>query len=100
MTPQAFTDTTAQPGLAVGLGRYSKTKVSGPPTAGSGINAKLLGTIKVTGGNEVTYAGHPLYTFISGTKPGVISGEGNTSFGAPWWLVAPSGAAITKKPKP
>ena len=82
------------------LAVWPLVKVSGPPTAGSGINAKLLGTIKLTGGNEVTYAGHPLYTFISGTKPGVISGEGNTSFGAPWWLVAPSGAAIMRKPKP
>ncbi|HEY7966064.1 MAG TPA: hypothetical protein VID68_03475 [Solirubrobacteraceae bacterium] len=80
------------------LAVWPLVEVSGKPTAGAGVNAKLLGTIKVKGGNEVTYAGHPLYTFISDTKPGVISGEGNTSFGAPWWLVSPAGAAITKKP--
>jgi predicted lipoprotein with Yx(FWY)xxD motif len=73
-------------------------KVSGKPTAGSGVNAKLLGTLKVNGTTEVTYDGHPLYLFISDTKAGVISGEGNKSFGAPWWLVSPSGSAITKKP--
>ncbi|HEX4033692.1 MAG TPA: hypothetical protein VHX66_04545 [Solirubrobacteraceae bacterium] len=72
--------------------------VSGKPTAGSGINAKLISTVKVNGKTEVTYNGHPLYLFISDTKPGVISGEGNTSFGGPWWLVSPSGSAITKKP--
>jgi hypothetical protein len=31
-------------------------------------------------------------------KPGIISGEGNKSFGAPWWLVSPAGNAITMKP--
>jgi predicted lipoprotein with Yx(FWY)xxD motif len=72
--------------------------VSGTPTAGSGVNAKLLGTIKVKGGNEVTYNKHPLYTFVSDIKPGVISGEGNKTFGGPWWLVSPAGNAVTKKP--
>lgn len=71
--------------------------VKGSPTAGSGVNKKLLGTIKVKGGNEVTYNGWPLYTFVSDTKPGAITGEGNTSFGAPWWVVSPSGNAIKKK---
>ena len=72
--------------------------ISGKPTAGSGMNAKLLGTIKVKGGNEVTYNKHPLYTYVSDVKPGIISGEGNTSFGAPWWVVSTAGDAITKKP--
>lgn len=72
--------------------------ISGKPTAGSGVNAKLHGTIKVKGGNEVTYNKHPLYTYISDVKPGIISGEGNKSFGAPWWVVSTAGDAITKKP--
>ena len=75
--------------------------VSGHPTAGPGVNAKLLGTItvKVNGKteHEVTYNKHPLYTYISDVKPGIISGEGNKSFGAPWWVVSPQGNAITKK---
>jgi predicted lipoprotein with Yx(FWY)xxD motif len=71
--------------------------VKGKPTAGPGVNASLLGTIKAKGGNEVTYNGSPLYTFVSDTKPGVISGEGNTTFGGPWWVVSAAGKAITKK---
>ena len=71
--------------------------VTGKPTAGPGVNASLLGTIKAKGGNEVTYNGSPLYTFVSDTKPGVISGEGNTTFGGPWWVVSAAGKAITKK---
>jgi predicted lipoprotein with Yx(FWY)xxD motif len=72
--------------------------VSGKPTAGPGVKASLLGTIKEKGANEVTYNGHPLYTFTSDTKPGIISGEGNATFGGPWWVVSAAGNAITKKP--
>jgi predicted lipoprotein with Yx(FWY)xxD motif len=72
--------------------------VSGKPTAGPGVKASLLGTIKEKGGHEVTYNGHPLYTFTSDTKPGIISGEGNATFGGPWWVVSAAGNAITKKP--
>jgi predicted lipoprotein with Yx(FWY)xxD motif len=72
--------------------------VSGTPTAGPGVNAKLLGTIKVKGGNEVTYNGSPLYTFVSDFQPGLILGEGNEPFGGPWWVVSATGKAITKKP--
>jgi predicted lipoprotein with Yx(FWY)xxD motif len=70
---------------------------SGTPKAGAGVNQKLLGTIKVKGGNEVTYDGHPLYTYVSDVKPGIISGEGSKSFGAPWYVVSPSGSEVTKK---
>lgn len=71
--------------------------VKGKPTAGPGVNKKLLGTIKVEGGEEATYNGWPLYTFASDARPGQLKGEGNTTFGGPWWIVAPSGKAITKK---
>lgn len=74
--------------------------VKGKPTVGPGVSASLLGTIPVTDSKverELTYNGHPLYRYVSDVKPGVISGQGNTTFGAPWWLVSPTGAAITKK---
>jgi predicted lipoprotein with Yx(FWY)xxD motif len=73
--------------------------VKGKPTAGPGLKASLLGTIKEPGGkNEVTYNGWPLYTFVPDIKPGDVTGEGNTSFGAPWWVVSPAGTAIKKMP--
>jgi hypothetical protein len=43
----------------------------------------------------VTYNGHPLYYFAGDSGPGTTSGQGSDEFGAKWWLVAPSGAAIT-----
>jgi predicted lipoprotein with Yx(FWY)xxD motif len=71
--------------------------VSNTPTAGPGINPRLLGTIDVPQGDELTYNKHPLYTFISDSKPGEALGEGSPSYGAPWWVVSAAGKAITKQ---
>ena len=69
---------------------------SGPPTASGGVVTSDLGTITRSGGTkQVTYDGHPLYYFSGDTGSGQINGQGSTGFGAYWWLVAPSGSAIT-----
>jgi predicted lipoprotein with Yx(FWY)xxD motif len=71
--------------------------ISGKPVAGPGVKASKLSEYSVGKGKfEVTYYGHPLYTYISDVKPGDITGQGSTSFGAAWWVVSPSGQAITK----
>ena len=68
----------------------------GNPTAGSGVTASDLGTTMRSGGAEqVTYKGHPLYYFVADTSAGSTRGQGSDNFGAKWWLVAPSGTAIT-----
>lgn len=67
---------------------------SGKPTAGSGAQASLLSTVKLSDGTrQVTYAGHPLFT-----HPGVnaVSVAGSASDGGIWYLVSPTGKAITK----
>src|ERR1700733_8817246 len=66
------------------------------PAAGSGVTASDLGTTKRSDGSmQVTYKGHPLYYFVADKKAGSTAGQGSDSFGAKWWLVAPSGSAIT-----
>jgi hypothetical protein len=66
------------------------------PSAASGVNASDLGmTTRLDGTKQVTYKGHPLYTFVKDTAAGKATGQGNNEFGARWWLVAPSGNAIT-----
>jgi predicted lipoprotein with Yx(FWY)xxD motif len=66
------------------------------PSAGSGVVASDLGLItRSDGKKQVTYKGHPLYYFVADTAKGETKGEGNNGFGAKWWLVAPSGSAIT-----
>ena len=72
-----------------------------PATASDGVQGADLGTITRTdGGKQVTYKGHPLYYFAADSGAGVTTGQGSDSFGARWWLVAPSGAAITKVTAP
>ena len=65
------------------------------PRAGAGVRASLLGrTKRADGRREVTYAGHPLYTFVGDTKAGQTTGEGLTDFGAAWDAIAPNGKPI------
>jgi predicted lipoprotein with Yx(FWY)xxD motif len=69
---------------------------NGAPTAGTGVSASDLGTItRSDGTKQVTYAGHPLYYFVGDKTAGQTNGEGSTGFGAPWYLVAPTGRQIT-----
>lgn len=70
--------------------------VTGSPTAGGGVNSSLLGTImRSDGKTQATYAGHPLYTYEDDKAAGDTNGQGSDGFGAKWWLVDPSGKAIT-----
>jgi predicted lipoprotein with Yx(FWY)xxD motif len=68
----------------------------GTPTATGGAMAAHLGTItRSDGTKQVTYDGHPLYFFAGDPSSGTTHGQGSDSFGAKWWLVAPTGTAIT-----
>ena len=65
------------------------------PQAARGIRASLLGLTKRTDGKrQVTYAGHPLYTFSLDTRAGQTSGQGLTDFGGTWSAVAARGRAV------
>jgi predicted lipoprotein with Yx(FWY)xxD motif len=65
--------------------------------AATGVTMSQLGTTTRSDGvKQVTYDGHPLYYFAGDTSKGSFTGQGSTEFGAKWWLVAPTGAAITK----
>jgi predicted lipoprotein with Yx(FWY)xxD motif len=66
-----------------------------PQAAGGAQSASLGTTTRSDGRKQVTYKGHPLYYFEVDTGPGTTKGQGSGSFGNRWWLVAPSGAAIT-----
>jgi predicted lipoprotein with Yx(FWY)xxD motif len=77
-------------------GAWPPVIASGTVTASGAALASDLGTItRSDGSKQVTYDGHPLYYFVGDSGPGTVSGQGSDSFGAKWWLVAPTGAAIT-----
>lgn len=65
----------------------------GEPHASNGAQAGLLGTTKRKDGTtQVTYAGHPLYTYVEDKSPGDANGNDIDSFGAEWYALTPSGA--------
>jgi predicted lipoprotein with Yx(FWY)xxD motif len=70
--------------------------VKGPATAGPGVTGKL-GTIKRSDGSiQVTYDGHPLYTYLADTAPGQARGNGINLNGGLWHEVTASGKAAPK----
>jgi len=69
----------------------------GAPVATTGVKTTLLGTAKRTDGTlQVTYAGHPLYTFKLDAKPGQAKGEGTSFFGGSWYVLDATGARVEK----
>jgi predicted lipoprotein with Yx(FWY)xxD motif len=65
---------------------------SGAPQPQKGAKASLLGTTKRSDGStQVTYAGHPLYTYTGDSAPGQANGNDLSQFGAQWYALMPSG---------
>jgi predicted lipoprotein with Yx(FWY)xxD motif len=68
---------------------------SGAPRAGSGVDGSKLGTLmRSDGTTQVSYDGHPLYTFSGDSGSGQVHGEGITSFGGTWYVVDAAGSPV------
>jgi predicted lipoprotein with Yx(FWY)xxD motif len=68
---------------------------TGAPAAGHGVLKSTLGSVKRSDGStEVTYAGHPLYTYAGDTKAGQAKGQALDQFGAEWYVLSPSGQKV------
>jgi predicted lipoprotein with Yx(FWY)xxD motif len=87
--------TLSQAGLAV----WPAFTSGGTPQATGGATAADLGTIAGPGGaRQVTYHGHPLYYYVGDRQGGSTSGQGLNQFGGLWYVLSPSGSAITSAP--
>ncbi|HEX4396451.1 MAG TPA: hypothetical protein VH136_02340 [Trebonia sp.] len=66
--------------------------VIGNPAAGPGVTLSKVATIARTDGSiQVTYAGHPLYTYIGDTAPGQANGNDINLNGGFWHEVPAAG---------
>jgi predicted lipoprotein with Yx(FWY)xxD motif len=68
---------------------------SGQLAAGNGADTSLIGTTQRSDGtSQVTYDGHPVYTFAKDQNAGDTNGEGITAFGGAWYALTPTGTAV------
>jgi predicted lipoprotein with Yx(FWY)xxD motif len=65
-----------------------------PTVGGSAVAADLGTTTRSDGTKQVTYKGHPIYFYVKDGDSGDTYGEGVNSFGADWYVLAPSGNKI------
>jgi predicted lipoprotein with Yx(FWY)xxD motif len=62
------------------------------PKAAGGASASKLGTTKRKDGTtQVTFAGHPLYTYVEDSNPGEANGNDIDLYGGEWYALTPSG---------
>ncbi len=67
--------------------------------AGPGVRADLIGTTtRNDGTKQVTYGGYPLYYFVDDVRFGQLSGQGDTGFGAVWWVIGTRGVPLPSVP--
>jgi predicted lipoprotein with Yx(FWY)xxD motif len=67
----------------------------GEPQVGEGAMASKIGmTERKDGTLQVTYSGHPMYTFVEDKKPGEVNGNDTSAFGAQWYALMPSGEEV------
>ena len=68
---------------------------SGSVNAGLGVNARLLGTVRLeNGSHQVTYAGHPLYTYVGDSGPGETEYVGEDQSGGFWYALNAHGSSL------
>jgi predicted lipoprotein with Yx(FWY)xxD motif len=76
-------------------------RVRGTPLVGSGAKpSNVATTARPDGISQLTYNGHPLYTFVNDKKPGDTNGEGINAFGGSWFAVSPAGAKVAPRSQP
>ena len=76
-------------------GLWPAYETTGQPIAGSGVRASSLSmTTLPDHAKQVTFDGHPLYTYSGDSGPGETSYVGEREFGGDWDALTASGHAV------
>ena len=82
-------------GIHLCLNVWPPVRTTGQPLVGPGIRASLIGTITLgNGAKQVTYGGHPLYTYIGDVSPGQTTYVNRYQLGGRWPAVGPAGGEV------
>jgi len=65
----------------------------GPVTAGSGVKGTLGVITRSDGSKQATWNGHPLYTYVGDTTPGMAKGNGLNLSGGVWHDIVLTGTS-------
>jgi predicted lipoprotein with Yx(FWY)xxD motif len=69
---------------------------SGPVRLGKGLDQSLVGTLRrPDGSTQLSYGGHPLYTYNLDVSPGVVMGQAIDQDGGLWYVINAKGRQIT-----
>jgi predicted lipoprotein with Yx(FWY)xxD motif len=69
--------------------------VKSKPVAGPGVKAGKIGTTRRSDGKlQATYAGHPVYFYVSDNEPGEVLCQAVSEFGGYWYVLRASGQAV------
>jgi predicted lipoprotein with Yx(FWY)xxD motif len=94
-TLYAFTKDKGDQSACSGDCATSWPALTGPATAGTGVQASLLSTsMQANGKSQVTYGGKPLYYFAGDAKPGDTNGQ---DVGNVWFALTADGELVKEK---
>ncbi len=69
---------------------------SGPVRVGPGVDPALVGMLRrPDGSTQLSYGGHPLYTYNLDVTPGVVMGQAIDQNGGLWYVLSARGKPIT-----
>jgi predicted lipoprotein with Yx(FWY)xxD motif len=69
---------------------------NGPVRVGKGVDPALVGTLRRPGGaTQLSYGGHPLYTYRMDVTPGVVMGQAIDQNGGLWYVLDRTGRQVT-----
>jgi len=69
---------------------------TGPVRLGRGVDASLVGRLRRPGGaTQLSYGGHPLYTYGLDVTPGMVTGQALNQDGGLWYVLGPTGKQIS-----